>query len=458
MDDKKRKIAIYGLGTETERVIPQLQEKYIIAGLLDGFKTSGVLFGEKIISLDQAIKSGVERIIVVARPGSCKAIEKRIGEQCRENEIELYDIRGKNLLVQNKETYSTRQILDVVMQESDRHLYSDEVKTRLFCDRMKSITDRKENVVIKDAFDIGYLFCAPMITDFVLWLYRKIKEESIQNIWFSARDGYLIKKLFSVLDSSLQTTYFLTSRMAAIRAGVCNDNDLLYVDSMKFSGTISENLKTRFGIQVDDREHKGKKILDYREEILEKTEKSREGYRRYIETLNLKSGEIAMFDFVAKGTSQYFLGKLVPNHIRGFYFLQLEPDFMRDKDLDIEPFYTDEELNTSAIFENYYILETILTSPDPSSIDFTENGTPIYAKETRKQQDIHCFLEVQEGIISYFKDFIHSCPFEKSICDKKYDEVFLKLIHNVELQNRAFKDLTVEDPFFNRMTAITDVL
>ena len=34
----------------------------------------------------------------IARPGSCKAIAKRIGDFCRENAIALFDVRGRDLL------------------------------------------------------------------------------------------------------------------------------------------------------------------------------------------------------------------------------------------------------------------------------------------------------------------------------------------------------------------------
>ena len=40
----------------------------------------------------------------------------------------------------------------------------------------------------------------------------------------------------------------------------------------------------------------------------------------------------------------------------------------------------------------------------------------------------------------------------------KMEEIMLMLIHNVEILDRDFLELTVEDPFFNRMTAIRDVL
>ena len=46
----------------------------------------------------------------------------------------------------------------------------------------------------------------------------------------------------------------------------------------------------------------------------------------------------------------------------------------------------------------------------------------------------------------------------ESSINKKLDEIFLTLVHNVEIRDKDFLSLTVEDPFFNRMTDITDVL
>ena len=50
---------------------------------------------------------------------------------------------------------------------------------------------------------------------------------------------------------------------------------------------------------------------------------------------------------------KYHLQRLFSQHMKGFYFLQLEPEFMADKGLDIVPFYSDEEKNSSEIFDNY---------------------------------------------------------------------------------------------------------
>ena len=161
---------------------------------------------------------------------------------------------------------------------------------------------------------------------------------------------------------------------------------------------------------------------------------------------------------VAKGTNQMYLQKLFAQHIKGFYFLQLEPEFMADKGLDIEPFYSDEEKNSSAIFDNYYILETILTAPSPQLEEFNESGEPVFAKETRSKTDIEVFEKAQKGIIEYFEKYIELVPEAARIENKTLDEKILALVNKVQLEDEDFLKLKVEDPFFGRMTDIRDVI
>lgn len=689
-DYQKEKIALYGLGTETERALSDLGDSYQVVGLLDSFQETGELYGKPILSLHAVMEQGVKLIIVVARPGSCKAIEKRIGNICRENQIALRDIRGKDLLVKNQVKYdfshiqgiTREELLEKINQadvisfdlfdtlimrqtvssedvfqymnvrlleqgigiddfckkrlESEKRLsqnaapglkeiYSDLltktdcsyvaegitaeklaeleysvdfeliVPRREVCDifckiaaegkkvyvvsdtyyskkqlgailekcgiegytdilassdygtgktqklfrilkdmgngknylhigddmvadienaakwgieacRLYSGSDlldslgglgfseyadalserlkvgmfiskmfnspfqfeaEDKRIRITDAYDIGYLLCAPMICDFVLWFHGMVKERGMQNVWLSARDGYLIKKLYAyLLDSYHQednSVYFMTSRVAAIRAGVQSKEDIRYVDEMKFSGSLEENLRKRFGIDAESvsceklfAQESG--LIKYQEVILEKAAGEHRQYERYIESLPVREGNIAFFDFVAKGTSQMFLQRLVDNHLCGLYFLQLEPEFMSDKGLEIDSFYSKEEMSASAIFENYYILETIVTAPHPSVQGFSEAGEAVFAEETRKPEDIRCFLRAQEGIFDYFKTYLSLCPQKERTQNKKLGEAFLKLVQGITITDKAFLDLVVEDPFFNRMTNITDVL
>ena len=103
--EHNRKIAIYGIGIETKKILPNIISQYDVIGLLDSFMTEGNIYGQPIISIEKAISEGISLIIVVARPGSCKAITKRIANICVSNNIGLYDIRGKNLLADDKIVY-----------------------------------------------------------------------------------------------------------------------------------------------------------------------------------------------------------------------------------------------------------------------------------------------------------------------------------------------------------------
>lgn len=48
---------------------------------------------------------GRKRGIVVARPGSCKVIAKRIKDICTQNNIQVHDVRGNNLLEEKELFY-----------------------------------------------------------------------------------------------------------------------------------------------------------------------------------------------------------------------------------------------------------------------------------------------------------------------------------------------------------------
>ena len=83
---------------------------------------------------------------------------------------------------------------------------------------------------------------------------------------------------------------------------------------------------------------------------------------------------------------------------------------------------------------------------------------PVYAKETRNQKDIDCIMKVQDGIVEYFKDYIRLVPNSLKNENKKLDEIFLSLVNKFNIEAEDFILLTVEDPFFGRMTDVKDLI
>lgn len=342
---------------------------------------------------------------------------------------------------------------------------SDRIRVGMFVSKIFNSPFQFENderkISVYSAYDIGYLFFAPMICDFTIWFYEKVRDNNLKNVFFCSRDGYLIKKLYDELAGNTSSIYFLTSRTASIRAGVEDVDDIKYVQEMKFSGSLQEQLWERFGIydnlEVNSQLENGS-LLDYSKMILDRGKLCREGYKKYIDKLGIREGNIAFFDFVAKGTSQFFCGRLLNNHLEGFYFLQLEEESMKERKLAIHSFYKSDERDNSAIFENYYILETILTAPTPSIKEIDGLGEPLYAEETRTGKDIECLCAVQNGILDYFRTYLNLCPEKLLKVNKKMDEIMLSLIHGIAILNEDFLNLKVEDPFFNRITDLTDLI
>lgn len=684
------RIALYGLGAGTQEALRELRREHEVVGLLDSFREDGELYGERILSFDAAVGAGIALIVIVARPGSCRAIAKRIGERCRDAGIALMDIRGKDMLAREEVSYchpgaarDGKEELRERIERADvvsfdlfdtlvmrRTLYPEDVAEHVRCRleeagiridgfsrrrlasekelsrdapptlagiyqdmlarldsgdkahvtadmlaRLEWETDlsllvpRKEvcrlfreaaaggkrvyvvtdtyydsgqvlqiirekcglsgcagilascvqgtdkarglfgalrerepgadagrflhigddaeadvrdaqrwgisacrlpggaemmedvgylglaghleslsgrlragmlaaglfnspfcpedgRIGISDAYDVGYLLCAPMIGDFVLWLQTQVEGARLGNIWFSARDGHLVKELYGCLMGALgqedRSVYFLTSRTAAVRAGVQDEEDIRYVDGMRFSGTLGQSLEERFGISADDGcgdAGSGEDgLMRYRDLILERARSARNAYRRYIGTLDMGAGDIAFFDLVAKGTAQMFVQRLTGHHLRGFYLLQLEKDQMAGKGLDIQSFYEEIGESPSTVYEDYYILEALLTAPHPSVVGFDQEGRPVCAAETRTEEDIRCIGRVQEGISDHFRTYLELCPASERTIDKGADAVFLDLIHKVAITAPDVLGLVVEDPFFNRNTRITDIL
>jgi predicted HAD superfamily hydrolase len=124
----------------------------------------------------------------------------------------------------------------------------------------------ERKIAVKTAQDIGYLFAAPVITDFVIWFEQMVQQYKLTNVWMGARDGYLLKRLYDYLKQEEASTYFMTSRTAAIRAGMQSTDDIKYVADMNFTGSLEKQLAVRFGMEI---EATGKdSLLDFQEEIL----------------------------------------------------------------------------------------------------------------------------------------------------------------------------------------------
>lgn len=324
---------------------------------------------------------------------------------------------------------------------------SDRIKLGIFASHIFNSPFQFENngrIVIGNGYDLGYLIIAPLVTEFVFWINEQTKKDNIDNIWFAARDGYVLKKMYNLLRDNLESRYFLTSRICAMRASIKNEKDIDEVVEKGFNGLYTDMLFSRFGVNS-------------KEDIIIKANQNHKAYMDYIDTISKKDDRVAFIDLVSTGTSQMYINRIADRVIKGYYFLKHYDESGEKRALDIKGFYNDAN-DECQIDKFYFVLESVLTSFEPTLLEVDLNGNPVYAKEHRTIQELEYIEEVQNGIMDYFEQYIKLCPENIHVENKKLGGDIFKLIQRISVEGDAFRRLCLEDNFFNRVTFMEEML
>jgi HAD superfamily hydrolase (TIGR01549 family) len=241
---------------------------------------------------------------------------------------------------------------------------------------------------IDEIGQIGYCFAAPFLLGYIVWLVKYCIRLQPDRLLFAARDGFLLKDLFDMAcerlwqDKKGRSVYFLTSRMAAIRAGMMDEQDVHHVNEWYGNHILIDFFGT-----------------EDTAEILKKSEMYRAGYLKYVESLNMKDNENVVFiDFDSCGTTQYFLSKFLPFKMVGAYawnyigLLQAFPPI-------------DSFISASANIKGGIFWESILQSSDATLEGFDKMGAPDYHKSDKEINTAY-LKDVQSAIKYYFKDYL----------------------------------------------------
>ncbi|WP_312518717.1 hypothetical protein [Anaerospora sp.] len=331
-------------------------------------------------------------------------------------------------------------------------------------------------MTINNAYDMGYLFIAPLITAFMVWLVQKVKM-GYDKILFSARDGYIFNKLYDSIGEpekrSLnlpQNIYFLISRMSAISASIFCEEDILYASQIAFDDSPEKLLKKRF--LLEDREilpYQKEKyetlqqyVLSHKKEILSKSMLLRKQYFKYINTLNLKENDrLAFFDFVSSATCQMCLINIVSQKISGLYFIHFFEEYHKKTALTVESFLESGYMYglQSYLFTNYLFMESIIVSSKPTLSHFDQKGNPIYLEESRTDKQLVYISEVQQAIMNYFKEYmVLNSKLENGIRSQFADQVFSLIQQRYSIvENCEFEANLSRDEFCNREYTMTDM-
>lgn len=299
---------------------------------------------------------------------------------------------------------------------------------------------------IDDLNELGYLFIAPMLTEFTRWMLRFASEKGYEQILFPSRDGYVIQKLYQLMGKGTKqyiedNCYFRASRRSVSVAALEKEEDIFFIADRKFSGTNQELLAKRFGVMPDDVDEEfvkeqgesntGDFLEKYKSEIIREAEEERETYRSYLNAKGLLNNKKQLiFDFVAGGTVQFYLSKIMKKTLHGCYFatMNLPNQMYKSEEFIDAPFGNISSYGVKNNLGRYYLfLETILTDGCSTFIKIDKNGEEVYETGDNSVVIWKMIEQVQKGIFSYANDMKQlavDAPVELAFADELYGVMF----------------------------------
>lgn len=320
---------------------------------------------------------------------------------------------------------------------------------------------------IRSTYDVGYLFIAPLITNFIVWLLQAVKKQKSDYMLFAARDGYLIHKLYDAainlleLEDMPKGIYFLTSRMVSAASTMVTDKDIAYVASLPFAYSQEKLLEIRFGLSPDEILPYDQQLftdiesyaLAHKQKIVVKSKELRSRYLEYVKSLGIQDGsKVGFFDFVSSGTCQMYLSDILPFDLVGLYFVHYLSDSSERKNkLPIHALFENglSYQSQSYAFDNYYYLETVITSFAASLASFDENVQPVYSPDTRSLREMQKLKDMHEAITDYFNDYIEELYIKTEHINEKVSDTFFNGIDNkyTDIKDDTLEDVILVDDF-----------
>ena len=281
---------------------------------------------------------------------------------------------------------------------------------------------------IRDCKAFAQIFFVPLIISYMQRVQELVKVNQYKGILFTARDGYLFKKIYDAgwmrkKESQSDAYYFLTSRNLVLKATIFEAGDI--EDYLK---KIKDSSKERDDFQ--------------KKRLLDEAEETRRNYLKYLEKSGIdRSEKYLVCDLISQGTVLGGLNKIFKKHQQGLF---LAREGHLDESLSVELVYDQNEWQDSRLFTCF--LEKIFTSLEPSVADMDREGDPVFSEEDREDNELEIVKKVHQGILEGVKEF-YGLSEGTAYVSKELAQVFFYAIEDVVLcgEVELFNDFTLFD-------------
>lgn len=352
------------------------------------------------------------------------------------------------------------------------HIDRDKVNTLLlskediFCSNNKILPFLNNNITCyrkeSKAYRLGYELLGPLIVGFCSWIHSEDEKEVFDEIYFLARDMYLVIKAYNLLYGDEKTRYIEVSRksvrneyvrkkgkveavfdtLSRKRYSVNDVIDSMSLDQSKIRELVNPDLLDK---SLEDIEPETR--LSINNIILKMLNDSNDYSKRYLIKNGLANGKNALVDIGWHGTIQNIIEKIVDNPLYGLYFGSTKRKNYNNLLCKGYWFdYCDESLAKNKLAITY-ILEVMLFPNHGTTISYSIEDNEIQPQYDNFESTNQYFIKkFQKGALQFVEDISSSEILIDNVSSKEAVSPYEKLAFTPTYDlARIFGDLTLED-------------
>lgn len=277
---------------------------------------------------------------------------------------------------------------------------------------------------------LGYESFGPIVVGFVNWLVKEFKKENINKVYFLSRDGYIIKKIYDIIETEdVESHYLYVSRRSLQVPSFYIDSDYdTVLDSFFLPREIKfETLIKKLGLTFEEIAEVAEKYSFNKDTIIEcKNIKSNKLFRQFYNVIkskiidNAKEEYLALVEYLKQNK---FEGKVAIVDIGWFGNMQLALDkVIKHASIDAEIYGYYVGLIPEGDLQNRMNMKGYLFSAN--------HNEDLHIKEKNFNSIFEtCFLATHGSVKKYyFKDNVFNIEFYPYECKdsimKKDIEIF----------------------------------
>lgn len=330
---------------------------------------------------------------------------------------------------------------------------------------------QENRIAIDTEYEYGYAFCAALIVQFILWMASVLGREYYDKVLFASRDGYVLKKMYEMIcDSDNQnclpdSIYFYTSRKAAVMTNIKNEAYINMIINISGDMLPESIMRERFGLRQEeikeyDEDIYGdsihKYVWEHVDAIFKRADEAKNNYFRYMGKAGLEIGrKYAFIDFVSSGTTQKSLMRIVPFDLEGIY-------------MGWNGSENKQEVNVNAMFDggnsyfmrHYKMVETFMSSQEPSLTCFDDMGAPVFSEQDRSAAELAYVNSMQLACIDLLKELLAIQNWKDiDIREEFADQIFAaEGCAQMEIPDSVLHELTLMDDWKQQKSLVEDLI